>query len=95
MDLQFSKVAKKGRTRKNNDYGTILIVMLGCWGSFYFSTYFRSQQFIQIAGEILLPHIFYYVGIAFILVGTTLRAIAVWSLRHSFTLSVKRAAINS
>ena len=48
--------------KKNNDYGTILIVMLGCWGSFYFSTYFRSQQFIQIAGEILLPHIFYYVG---------------------------------
>ena len=43
--------------KKNNDYGTILIVMLGCWGSFYFSTYFRSQQFIQIAGEILLPHI--------------------------------------
>ena len=41
--------------KKNNDYGTILIVMLGCWGSFYFSTYFRSQQFIQIAGEILLP----------------------------------------
>ena len=39
--------------KKNNDYGTILIVMLGCWGSFYFSTYFRSQQFIQIAGEIL------------------------------------------
>ena len=75
--------------KKNNDYGTILIVMLGCWGSFYFSTYFRSQQFIQIAGEILLPHIFYYVGIAFILVGTTLRAVAVWSLRHSFTLSVK------
>ena len=55
--------------KKNNDYGTILIVMLGCWGSFYFSTYFRSQQFI--------------------LVGTTLRAVAVWSLRHSFTLSVK------
>ena len=53
--------------------------MLGCWGSFYFSTYFRSQQFIQIAGEILLPHIFYYVGIAFILVGTTLRAVAVWN----------------
>ncbi len=75
--------------KKNNDYGTILIVMLGCWGSFYFSTYFRSQQFIQIAGEILLPHIFYYVGIAFILVGTTLRAVAVWSLRYSFTLSVK------
>ena len=48
--------------KKNNDYGTILIVMLGCWGSFYFSTYFRNQQFIQIAGEILLPHIFYYVG---------------------------------
>ena len=45
--------------KKNNDYGTILIVMLGCWGSFYFSTYFRNQQFIQIAGEILLPHIFY------------------------------------
>ena len=75
--------------KKNNDYGTILIVMLGCWGSFYFSTYFRNQQFIQIAGEILLPHIFYYVGIAFILVGTTLRAVAVWSLRQSFTLSVK------
>ena len=76
--------------KKNNDYGTILIVMLVCWGSFYFSTYFRSQQFIQIAGEILLPHIFYYVGIAFILVGTTLRAVAVWSLRQSFTLSVYR-----
>ena len=26
--------------KKNNDYGTILIVMLGCWGSFYFSTYY-------------------------------------------------------
>ena len=29
--------------KKNNDYGTILIVMLGCWGSFYFSTYFSVQ----------------------------------------------------
>ena len=46
----------KKPNKKNNDYGTILIVMLGCWGSFYFSTYFRSQQFTQIAGEILLPH---------------------------------------
>ncbi len=75
--------------KKNSDYGTLLIVMLGCWGSFYFSTYFRSQQFTQIAGEILLPHIFYYVGVALILIGTTLRAFAVWSLRHSFTLAVK------
>lgn len=75
--------------KKNNDYGTILIVMLGCWSSFYFSTYFRNKQFTQIAGDILLPHIFYYIGVAFILIGTTLRAFAVWSLRHSFTLSVK------
>ena len=75
--------------KKNSDYGTLLIVMLGCWGSFYFSPYFRSQQFTQIAGEILLPHIFYYVGVALILIGTTLRAFAVWSLRHSFTLAVK------
>ena len=44
--------------KKNSDYGTLLIVMLGCWGSFYFSPYFRSQQFTQIAGEILLPQIF-------------------------------------
>lgn len=51
--------------KKNNDYGTILIVMLGCWGSFYFSTYFRNQQFIQIAGEILLPHIFLLCGYSF------------------------------
>lgn len=79
----------KRPNKKNNDYGTILIVMLGCWGSFYFSTYFRNEQFIQRAGEILLPHRFYYAGIIFILIGTTLRAFAVWSLRHSFTLSVK------
>lgn len=79
----------KKPNKKNNDYGTILIVILGCWGSFYFSTYFRSQQFIQIAGEILFPHVIYYAGVAFILIGTTLRAFAVWSLKHSFTLSVK------
>ena len=79
----------KKQDKKNSDYGTILIVMLGCWGSFYFSTYFRSQPFIQIAGDILLPHAFYYVGLAAILIGTTLRIYAVWSLRHAFTLSVK------
>ena len=79
----------KKRDKKNSDYGTILIVILGCWGSFYFSTYFRSQPFIQIAGEILLPHAFYYIGLAVILIGTTLRIYSVWCLRHAFTLSVK------
>lgn len=39
--------------------------------------------------DILLPHAFYYVGLAAILIGTTLRIYAVWSLRHAFTLSVK------
>ena len=33
--------------KKNSDYGTLLIVILGCWGSFYFSTYFRSQMCIR------------------------------------------------
>ena len=50
---------------------------------------FPGQPFIKIAGDILLPHAFYYVGLAAILIGTTLRIYAVWSLRHAFTLSVK------
>ena len=77
------------RNSRNKDYGTILIVILGCWGSLYFSTFFRSRRFIQLAGDILLPHGFYYAGLILILFGTTLRTYAVHSLKRSFTLSVK------
>lgn len=80
---------RKKAYKRNKDYGTVLIVILGCWGSFYFSTYFRSRHFTQIAGDILLPHFFYYVGMAAIILGATIRAYAVWSLKHSFTLSVQ------
>lgn len=83
------------RNSRNKDYGTVLIVILGCWGSLYFSTFFRSQQFVQLIGDFLLPHVFYYIGLIAIILGTTLRAYAVWTLKHSFTLSVKTGTSQS
>lgn len=77
------------RNTQSKDLGTVLLVILGCWGSFYFSAFFREPFFVKSVGEILLPHVFYYAGLFLIVAGATLRTYAVWSLKNSFTLSVK------
>lgn len=77
---------------QSKDYGTILLVIFACWGSFSICTLFRSERMIKLIGEILLPHYFFYLGLLLLIFGTTLRSYAVWKLKHAFSLSVKTKA---
>ena len=73
----------------NKDCGTLLLVIFACWSSFSISTFFRRDYITEMIGEILIPHCFFYLGLFLLVLGTTLRSWAVWTLKHSFTLSVK------
>ena len=73
----------------NKDCGTLLLVIFACWSSFSISTFFRCGYITEMIGEILIPHCFFYLGLFLLVLGTTLRSWAVWTLKHSFTLSVK------
>ena len=73
----------------NKDCGTLLLVIFACWSSFSISTFFRCGYITELIGEILIPHCFFYLGLFLLVLGTTLRSWAVWTLKHSFTLSAK------
>lgn len=61
----------------------------GVLGEFLFQHLFQKPTVYTDSRRNTFTPYFLLCGIAFILVGTTLRAVAVWSLRYSFTLSVK------
>lgn len=71
------------------DRGTIWLITLGFCSSIWVSYYFRSRGFIEDLRNLLLPHIFYYIGILLIIGGIFVRDISVWTLKRSFTFYVQ------
>lgn len=74
-------VRKKGE--KRSDRGSIWIVILGFCASIYVSYYFREIS------DLVLPNIFFYIGVIMIILGVIIRDLSVITLKKAFTLSVQ------
>lgn len=81
----------KGRGKGGNrsDRGTVWLVFIGWCCSMTAGAFFRSQDVPEQIRGWLLPHFFYYIGIALIVVGIVVRCTAVLTLKQAFTLSVQ------
>jgi protein-S-isoprenylcysteine O-methyltransferase Ste14 len=77
------------RKEKSSDSGTMWLIILGYSSSIFVSYYFRSQNFAEPLRNLLLPHIFYYMGIFLIIFGVFIRDFSVWTLKRAFTLRVQ------
>ncbi|MCB2342439.1 methyltransferase family protein [Clostridium estertheticum] len=77
------------KDRKKSDKGSIWLIILAYWLSIYVSYYLTSAEAKKIVGNLILPHICYYLGILLIIVGTIIRDYSVWTLKKAFTLSVQ------
>lgn len=76
-------------SRKKSDKGSIWLIILGYWLSIYVSYYLTSTKVPQFIRKLILPPVFYYIGILLIIVGTMIRAYSVWTLKNAFKLSVQ------
>ena len=83
-----SRLVRKEKV-KQSDKGTIWLVILAFFSSIWVSYFFRSNGFQQALRNLLLPHVFYYIGIFLIITGIIIRGISVWTLKRAFTLSVQ------
>lgn len=77
-----SRLVRK-RGEKRSDRGSIWIVILGFCSSIYVSYYLREIS------DLVLPNIFFYIGITMIIVGVIIRDLSVITLKKYFTLSVQ------
>lgn len=76
---------------KHNDRGSMILLIIGFCLCLYLSFFFRSQTFKDTIGNILLPDVFSYIGLVFILGGLIIRWVSIASLNKAFTYSVKTA----
>lgn len=77
------------KNKRKSDKGSSLLIIVGYCVSIYVSYYFASTQVSEFIRKLVLPHIFYYIGIFLIIVGTIIRDYSVWTLKRAFTLSVQ------
>ncbi len=77
------------KDRKKSDKGSIWLIILGYCLSIYVSYYLTSAEVNKFIKSLMLPHIFYYIGIFLIVAGTIIRDYSVWTLKKAFTLSVQ------
>lgn len=82
-----SRWARKGE-RGGKDLTVWLIVFAWC-GSFWLGYYFRSEDVAESVRNMLLPHVFFYIGWILLIGGTVLRDLSVWTLKRAFTLNVQ------
>lgn len=87
----FTLQGGKNKATKHTDRGSIIFVLLAFYGSIFLAFFFRSRFFSDTVAKWLFPHFFYYAGITLMASGIVIRTMAVWKLRHSFTLSVQTA----
>ncbi|MDJ8927816.1 isoprenylcysteine carboxylmethyltransferase family protein [Clostridium perfringens] len=76
---KFSKNNKKQKT----DRGSMWVVILGFCSSIYVSYFSREVS------DLVLPNVFFYIGITLMILGVIIRDLAVITLKKSFTLSVQ------
>lgn len=74
----FGKHSKK----KSEDKGSFFLIIFGVCFSIWISFLIRLHS------NLLLPNIFFWVGILFMLIGIIIRCLSVWTLRKYFSLSV-------
>lgn len=74
---------------KKSDKGSVWVIVFGYWLSIYISYYFTSSTVNTFIKNLILPHLFYYIGIFLIIAGTIIRSYSVWTLKKAFTLSVQ------
>lgn len=77
------------RRKDRKDRGTLWIIIIGWLMSFMAGSFFRSSNVPEFMRNILIPEIFYYIGIGCIFLGIIIRITAVITLKKSFTLSVQ------
>lgn len=75
--------------RQFSDKGSVFLIILGFCFSIYASYAIRENA------KLLLPNAFYWVGALMMAFGIGLRCLSVWTLKSSFTLSVKVKADQS
>lgn len=75
--------------RTGTDKGTFWLVMAAWSCSVFAGSYFRSQDVPAAVRNLLLSDWIYWIGIIFLIGGIILRCIAVFTLKHAFTLSVQ------
>lgn len=86
----FTSVGSGRKTKeKRADKGTLWLILLGFFGSIWVSFYCRSQMFPAPFRNLLLPHLFFYIGLSLIVAGMLVREFSVWTLKRAFTLSVQ------
>lgn len=79
----------KQNNRSESDNGTVWLIIIGYCSSIYLSYYFISDNIGNTIRQLILPHMFYYLGIFLIVGGAILRDYSVFKLKKAFTLSVQ------
>lgn len=79
----------KRENSKKSDNGSIWVIVFGYCLSIYISYYFTGSAVNTFMKNLILPHLFYYIGIFLIIIGTIIRGYSVWTLKKAFTLSVQ------
>ncbi|QNK39678.1 methyltransferase family protein [Caproicibacter fermentans] len=68
---------------------TLWLIIFAWWGGIVVSFGLRSKGVSPTVQSLLLPHAFYFVGMAFLVGGILLRCVSVWTLKRAFTLNVQ------
>lgn len=87
----FTSFGNRGKKR-SSDSGTIWLVIVGWCFGILAGAYFRSRSVSSVVRSMVLPNLFYYIGIVLILSGILLRCTAVLTLKKAFTLTVQTAS---
>ena len=69
--------------KQNGDKGSYLLIVTGSVSIIVLNLFCRKHL------PFILPILFFWIGVFFIIIGVFLRAYSVWTLRNFFTLSVK------
>lgn len=91
----FTYQGKVKEAKKREDKGSLFLVLIGWIGCFYISMEFRASAAPIWIKALVLPHVFYYIGIVLIVLGIVVRGLAVWTLKSAFTHSVQTTSKQS
>ncbi|MVB12242.1 Phospholipid methyltransferase [Caprobacter fermentans] len=82
-----SRWARGGERAKADP--SMWLIILGFYISILLSFESRSRAVPSWMQSLLLPHAFYFIGMAFLVGGIILRCVSVWTLKRAFTLNVQ------